>query len=361
MNRDQKSAVIDEIAEQIQSAEAIFAVDYRGISVAQVGDLRARLRDADARFRVVKNSLSERAADQAGVETLKPLLIGPTALAFVRGDAAVAAKALNDAARQFNLLEFKGGLLNGSVLSADDVRSIARLPSRDVLRGQLVGTIAAPLTGLARGLNALIAGIAIQLQAIVDQGLLSGNPPPASTAPPVAEPEPVVAEPEPVATEPEQVAAEPEPFATQPEPEPEAAAEPEPEPEAAAEPEPEPAPEAAAQPEPQPEPEPEAAAEPEPEAAAEPEPEPEPEAAAEPELQPEPEPEAAAEPEPQPEPEAAAEPEPEAAAEPEPEPEAAAEPEPEPEAAAEPEPEPDPAPTKESEPQAASDAAPSDE
>ena len=123
-----------------------------------MAELRTKLRDADARFRVVKNSLSERAADQAGMDTLKPMLVGPTALALVKGDAAMAAKALNDTARQLNLLEFKGGVLNGSVLSADDVRSIARLPSREVLYAQLVGTVAAPLTGLARGLNALIAG-----------------------------------------------------------------------------------------------------------------------------------------------------------------------------------------------------------
>ena len=305
MNKEQKAAVVDEIAEQISSAEAIFAIDYRGISVSQVADLRAKLREADARFRVVKNSLSERAADKAGVAELKPMLVGPTALALVNGDAAVAAKALSDAARALNLLDFKGGLLNGAALTADDVRSIARLPAREVLNAQLVGTIAAPLTGLVRGLNALIAGVAIQLQAIADQGLVSGEAPaPAAPAAP----------------------AEPEPAA--PPAEPEAAAEPEPapEPEAAAEPEPEPAPEA------------------EPEAAAEPEPEPAPEAAAEPE------PEAAAEPAPV----AAAEPEPEAAAEPEPE--AAAEPEPE--AAAEPAPEPEP---EQTETEAASDAEPSDD
>ena len=186
MNRDQKTAVVDEIAGQIQEADAIFAVDYRGISVAQVADLRVKLRDADARFRVVKNSLSERAADKAGLDTLKPMLVGPTALAFVNGDAALAAKALNDAARQLNLLEFKGGVLNGAVLSADDVRSIARLPAREVLYAQLVGTVAAPLTGLARGLNALIAGLAIQLQAIADQGLVTGEAP-APAAEPAAE------------------------------------------------------------------------------------------------------------------------------------------------------------------------------
>jgi len=187
MNREQKTAVVEQIAERIESAEAIFAVDYRGISVTQVAELRSRLRDADARFQIVKNSLSERAADQAGAEVLKPMLVGPTALAFVKGDAALAAKALNDAARQFNLLDFKGGVLNGAALSADDVRSIARLPSREVLNAQLVGTIAAPLTGLVRTLNALISGLAIQLQAIADQGLVSGEAPaaeaPAAEAP----------------------------------------------------------------------------------------------------------------------------------------------------------------------------------
>jgi large subunit ribosomal protein L10 len=203
MNRDEKTAVVEEIAGQIQAAQAIFAVDYRGISVAQAADLRSRLREADARFRVVKNSLSERAADQAGVESLKPMLVGPTALAFVNGDAALAAKALNDVARQLNLLDFKGGLLNGTALSADDVRSMARLPSREVLNAQLVGTIAAPLTGLVRGLNALIAGLAIQLQAIADMDppvLVSGEAPAAAAAAP-EEPAAAAAE-EPAATEP---------------------------------------------------------------------------------------------------------------------------------------------------------------
>jgi large subunit ribosomal protein L10 len=205
MNRDQKTAVVDEIAEQIRAAEAVFAVDYRGISVAQVADLRAKLRESDTRFRVVKNSLTERAADKAGAERLKTMLDGPTALALVRGDAALAAKALNDAARAMKVLEFKGGLLNGSVLSADDVRSIARLPARDILNAQLVGTIAAPITGLVRTLNALIAGIAIQLKAIADEGLVSGEPP-AAPPEPAAEPEPeAAAEPEPAAApEPEQ-------------------------------------------------------------------------------------------------------------------------------------------------------------
>lgn len=205
MNRDQKAAVVDEMAEQFKAADAIFAVDYRGITVSQVAELRSKLRDADARFRVVKNSLSERAADQAGTEALKPMLQGPTALTLVNGDAAVAAKALNDAARTLGLLEFKGGLLGGSTLTADDVRSIARLPSRDALNAQLVGTIAAPLSGLVRTLNQLIVGIAIQLGQIAEKGLVSGEAPPAEEAPAAAEPEP---EPEPEATPDVQEAAE---------------------------------------------------------------------------------------------------------------------------------------------------------
>jgi large subunit ribosomal protein L10 len=202
MNRDQKAAVVEEIAGQIQSAQAIFAVDYRGISVAQAAELRERLRDSDTRFRVVKNSLSERAADQAGAESLKPFLTGPTALALVGGDAAMAAKALNDAARAMNLLEFKGGVMDGTILSGEDVRAIARLPTREILNAQLVGAIASPISGLVRTLNALIAGIAIQLQAIADQGLVSGEAVAPSEPVEVAGQPPGIAEPE-AAAEPE--------------------------------------------------------------------------------------------------------------------------------------------------------------
>src|ERR1700683_4729428 len=99
MNREQKGAVIDEIAADIEASEAIFAVDYKGISVPQAAELRTKLREADATFRVVKNSLTELAADKAGRAEIKPLLVGPTALTVVRGDAAVAANAIADYAR----------------------------------------------------------------------------------------------------------------------------------------------------------------------------------------------------------------------------------------------------------------------
>ena len=148
----------------------------------QAAELRTTLRNADATFRVVKNTLSERAADQAGAEGLKELLQGPTAMTFVRGDAAAAAKALRDFRRgtQNTLLEFKGGWMNGAPLSPADVDAIAQLPSREVLEARLVGMIASPLTGLATALNNLIAGLARQLQQIADQGLVGGSAPAAA-------------------------------------------------------------------------------------------------------------------------------------------------------------------------------------
>jgi large subunit ribosomal protein L10 len=209
MNRDQKAAVVDEIAGELERAEAVFAVDYRGISVSQAAELRAKLREADAVFRIVKNSLTERAADKAGASELKELLEGPTALTLVSGDPALAAKALNDTARALQLLDFKGGLMAGNPLTADEIRSLARLPSREVLHGQLVGTIAAPLSGLVRTLNALLAGLAVQLQQIADQGLVEGTAEPeAKASPPEAAEE---ARAEPAAEAELEAQAEPEP------------------------------------------------------------------------------------------------------------------------------------------------------
>ncbi len=153
---------------------------------------------------MVKNSLTERATEQAGAEQLKPLLEGPTALALVEGDAALAAKALNDTARTLRMLEFKGGIMNGSALSAEEIRSIARLPAREVLHAQLVGAVASPLAGLARTLNALIAGVAIQLQQVAEQGLIGGAP--AQAEQPAAEtsPDQPEAEQAPTETSPDQ-------------------------------------------------------------------------------------------------------------------------------------------------------------
>ena len=177
MDRQQKAAVIDEVAGQISGSEAVYAVDYRGISVPAAAELRTRLREADTSFRVVKNTLTERAADQAGAPGLKDFLDGPTAIAFVRGDAAMAAKALTDFARTTGTLTFKGGLLNGQPLTVEQITDIARLPSRDVLIGRLVGLVASPLSGLATSLNGFVGGLARQLSQIAEQGLIGGDMP----------------------------------------------------------------------------------------------------------------------------------------------------------------------------------------
>jgi large subunit ribosomal protein L10 len=199
LNREQKAAAVAEIADAIRESEAVYAVDFRGISVPQAAGLRTELREADATFRVVKNSLTERAADEADAAVLKPLLEGPTALTFVRGDAAVAAKALATFGRQTDLLTFKGGMLNGDALDADQIRSISQLPARDVLYGQLVGMVATPITGVVRGLHALIQGIALQLGQIAEKKasgeIPAGDPPAAAATEAPAEPE-AAAEPE---------------------------------------------------------------------------------------------------------------------------------------------------------------------
>jgi large subunit ribosomal protein L10 len=188
LDRAQKAQVIEEVAGQITEAEAIFAVDYRGISVPQAAELRTRLRDADATFRVVKNTLSERAAEQAGADGLREHLQGPTAMTFVRGDAAAAAKALSDFGRTTGFLAFKGGWMNGKPLSSDEIVAISRMPSREVLYGQLVGMVASPLTGLAAGLSNLISGLGRQLAQIAEQGLVGGDAPaPAAEAAPAAD------------------------------------------------------------------------------------------------------------------------------------------------------------------------------
>ena len=191
MNREEKSATIQEIAAQIEASEAIFAVDYRGISVPQAAELRTRLREADASFRIVKNRLTKLAADKAGEERLAELLQGPTALAFVRGDTAQAAKAISTFNREHEVLTYKGGFMDATSLDAEGFKSIARLPTRDVLNGQFAGIVASPLTGLVRGLGSMIQGLASQLGQIADRGLVSGE---ASGAAPAAEP--VAEEPE---------------------------------------------------------------------------------------------------------------------------------------------------------------------
>jgi large subunit ribosomal protein L10 len=199
MNRDQKATAIAEIAANIDESQAVFAVDYRGISVPQVAELRAKLRESDATFKVVKNSLTERAADEVGAQTLKALLEGPTALTFVRGDIATAAKAVADYGRATQLLPFKGGLMDGAAIDPEQIRSLSRLPSREVLYGQLVGVVASPIGGLVRTLGGLLGGLAVALGQVREKkesGEIPAGEPPVAEAPeePTAEAEPTVEE-----------------------------------------------------------------------------------------------------------------------------------------------------------------------
>jgi large subunit ribosomal protein L10 len=204
MNRDQKAVAIAEIADHIRSSQAIFAVDYQGISVPQAAELRAKLRESDATFKIVKNSLTERAATETEAQELIALLQGPTALTFVRGDVATAAKSLADYGRATQLLPFKGGLMDGAPLDVEQIRSLSRLPSREVLYGQLVGIVASPVSGLVRTLNALLGGLAValgQVQAKKESGEIPAGDSPAAEAQETPAPSEEAAAAEPVAQE----------------------------------------------------------------------------------------------------------------------------------------------------------------
>jgi large subunit ribosomal protein L10 len=176
MDRDQKAAQIEEMKAEFGEADAIFAIDYRGISVPQAAELRAGLREADATFRIVKNRLAKIALGDSGDgDGLVALLEGPTALTFVKGDPVVAAKAISTFNREHEVLEYKGGVMEGAMLDPDQFTAIARLPALEVLHGQLAGLTASPLTGLVRGLGSMISGLAVALGQIQEQGLVAGE------------------------------------------------------------------------------------------------------------------------------------------------------------------------------------------
>jgi large subunit ribosomal protein L10 len=183
MKREEKTAVVEELSKELSDADAVLAVDYRGISVPQAAELRSDLRQADTRFRVVKNRLTLRAADEAGADPLKEHLSGPTALALVQGDVALAAKTIHRLGTEWELLTFKGGIMDGEALDPDSFQAIAKLPGRDALNAQFAGVVASPLTGLVRGLGSMVQGLASQLQQIADQGLVTGEAPVEEAAP----------------------------------------------------------------------------------------------------------------------------------------------------------------------------------
>jgi len=177
MKRDEKTAVIDELAEDLGEAEAIFAVDYKGISVPQAAELRTKLRESDAQFKVVKNRLAKLAAEKAGTEDIDDLLQGPIALTLIKGDPVVVAKTITTFTKEHEVLEYRGGIMDGARLDIETFQAIARLPGRDVLHGQLVGLAASPLTGLVAGMSNLISGLGRQLAQIAEQGLVTDEAP----------------------------------------------------------------------------------------------------------------------------------------------------------------------------------------
>ena len=168
MNREEKARVIEELAEKLRDSSAVL-VDYQGINVAQSTRLRARSRESGIEFVVAKNTLTQRAADQAGVEGLEELLVGPTALAFSE-DPVAGAKLMAEFAREIDSFELKGGLLDGGrVMDAEGVVALSRLPGREQLLAQVVGGISSPLTGLVTVLNNTIQGLVIALNQIAEQ------------------------------------------------------------------------------------------------------------------------------------------------------------------------------------------------
>jgi large subunit ribosomal protein L10 len=169
--RSDKERVVAELTERLKTTDTLIVADYRGLTMTQIDDLRSELLKHGARFAVVKNTLTRRAAEAAGADTLLGLLEGPTAIAFLEanGDPVAAAKALADAARTTRVLAVRGGILEGSELSSEDVANLAKLPPADVLRAQLVGALAGSLTTVVGLFAAPMRDLVGVLQARIDQ------------------------------------------------------------------------------------------------------------------------------------------------------------------------------------------------
>ena len=207
MKKDQKEHVVEELTQRLKAAETLLVADYRGLTMPQIDDLRTRLLASGARFTVVKNTLTRRAAEAAGADGLLALLDGPSAIAFLEadGDMVAAAKALADSARETRVLEIRGGIMQGRAVTAAEVETLAKLPPEEVLRGQVLGAIVAPLTALAGLLNAPLQNLVGLIDARIEQ--LGGEEPEAEPEP---EPE-VEAKPEAEAAPAEEAPAEQEP------------------------------------------------------------------------------------------------------------------------------------------------------
>jgi large subunit ribosomal protein L10 len=171
MQKEDKERVVAELTEKLRTAETLFVADYRGLTMPQIDSLRGKLIENGARFSVVKNTLTRRAAEAAGADALLALLEGPSAIAFIEadGDMVAVAKALADSARETKVLEIRGGVMQGREISASDVEELAKLPPLDVLRGQVLGAIVAPLSAIAALVNAPLQNLYGLIDARIEQ------------------------------------------------------------------------------------------------------------------------------------------------------------------------------------------------
>jgi large subunit ribosomal protein L10 len=193
MHKSDKERVVAELTEQLRTSETLIVADYRGLTNAEIDGLRSKLLEHGARFAVVKNTLTRRAAEAAGADALLALLEGPSAIAFVEsgGDPVAVAKALGDAATSTKILAIRGGVLEGSAMSAEAVQNLAKLPPADVLRAQLVGAIVSPLTTVVALVSAPLRDLAGLIDARIEQLREQGDasePPAAEAAPAEAAP-----------------------------------------------------------------------------------------------------------------------------------------------------------------------------
>ena len=183
MARPEKVAVVTEIRERFAAADAAVLTEYRGLKVSELADLRGALRPAGTDFKIFKNTLARRAAEEAGLAELIPLLEGPTAIAFVKGDAVIAAKALRDFAKTNQALVVKGGLLGAKVLVPSEVDSLADIAPREVLLARLAGGFQAPLVKAAGLFQAFTRNMAYGVKALIDQRVEGGEALPAPAEP----------------------------------------------------------------------------------------------------------------------------------------------------------------------------------
>jgi len=187
MLRQDKERIVSELAERLKSSQNLLVADYRGLTMPEIDELRTKLLESGARFSVVKNTLTRRAAEEAGVKQLLDLIDGPTAIAFIdaEGDPAAAAKILNDTARAHDVLVIRGGLLEGDTVSDVEVKRLATLPPADVVRAQLAGAVAGPLTTVVGLFTAPLRDLVNVLDARITQLQEQGEtvPEPESEAP----------------------------------------------------------------------------------------------------------------------------------------------------------------------------------